>query len=111
VRAANEQKKTVDAFLAGPPSAVPADDEAASEFVTHLSRLTASERPEPPLINYELLSLLHWHAGRTAEAIEWAWGVYDKSSQLDVDERARMLRWIAAMQRPPLQQETTQDLV
>jgi len=39
VRAANEQKKTVDAFLAGPPSAFPADDEAASEFVTHLSRL------------------------------------------------------------------------
>lgn len=100
VIAASANASNIQDHLAG-PYVIP-NDPLVIEFLGHTALMQAAMPRQVPFLNDELLSLLYWHRGDRANAIETVAGLRDRcrdGSLYASETRARMELRLAAMRR------------
>ena len=100
VAAASARATDIQEHLAG-PYVVP-NDPCVIELLGHAALVQAAMPPQVPFLNDELLSLLYWHRGDRAKAIETVARLRDRcrdGSLYAPETRARMELRLAAMRR------------
>ena len=98
--AASAEASNIQDHLAG-PYVIP-NDPFVIEFLGHTALMQAAMPPQVPFLNDELLSLLYWHRGDRAKAIETVARLSDRcrdGSLYASETRARMELRLATMRR------------